>query len=157
MLCQNLLLSNFHTFCFIESESASHSVVSHSLKPMDYRLLCPWNSPGKNTGVGCHSLLQGIFPTQGWNPGLLHCRRILYHLSHQGMFLMCLGRHLQLRHHISKIATMVSSSAFYDFCFSYIIDLIRLFFQMVIQLFWYHGLNKLSVLHWFYMLSFPCA
>ena len=37
----------------------------------------------KNTGVGCHALLQGIFPTQGLNPGLPHCRRILYHLSHQ--------------------------------------------------------------------------
>ena len=42
------------------------------------------DSPGKNTGVGCHALLQGIFPTQGWNPGLQHCRQILYHLSHQG-------------------------------------------------------------------------
>ena len=41
-------------------------------------------SPGKNTGVGCHALLQGIFPTQRWNPGLPHCRLILYHLSHQG-------------------------------------------------------------------------
>ena len=39
---------------------------------------------GKNTGVGCHFLLQGVFLTQGLNPGLLHCRRILYHLSHQG-------------------------------------------------------------------------
>jgi len=45
--------------------------------------LCPWNSPGKNTGVGSHSLLQGIFPTQGSNPGLPHCRQILYHPSHQ--------------------------------------------------------------------------
>ena len=43
-----------------------------------------WNPPGKNTGVGCHSLLQGIFPTQVSNPGILHCRQILYHLSHQG-------------------------------------------------------------------------
>ena len=43
----------------------------------------PWNSPGQNTGVGRHSLLQGIFPTQGSNPGLLHCRWILYQLSHQ--------------------------------------------------------------------------
>ena len=43
------------------------------------------DSPGKNTGVGCHALLQGIFPiTQGPNPGLLHCRQALYHLSHQG-------------------------------------------------------------------------
>ena len=46
------------------------------------RLLCPWNSPGKNIRVGCHALLQGIFLTQGSNPGLLrllHCRWILYH------------------------------------------------------------------------------
>ena len=42
------------------------------------------DSPGKNTRVGCHSLLQGIFPTQESNPGLLHCRQILYQLSHQG-------------------------------------------------------------------------
>ena len=42
------------------------------------------DSPGKNTGVGCHALLQGIFPTQGLNPSLLLCRWILYHLSHQG-------------------------------------------------------------------------
>ena len=42
------------------------------------------DSLGKNTGVGCHALLQGIFPTQGSNPGLPHCRWILYHLSHQG-------------------------------------------------------------------------
>ena len=48
------------------------------------RLLCPCNSPGKNTGVGSRSLLQGIFPTQGLHPGLPHCRQILYHLSHQG-------------------------------------------------------------------------
>ena len=45
----------------------------------------PWRHfPGKNTGVGCHFLLQGIFLTQGLNPGLLHCRQILYHLYHQG-------------------------------------------------------------------------
>ena len=42
------------------------------------------DSPGKNTGVGSHSLLRGIFLTQGLNPGLLHCRKILYHLRHQG-------------------------------------------------------------------------
>ena len=42
------------------------------------------DSPGKNTGVGCHALLQRIVPTQGLNPGLPHCRQILYHLSYQG-------------------------------------------------------------------------
>ena len=48
------------------------------------RLLCPWDSPGKNTGVGCHFFLQGILLTQGSNPGLLHCRQILYWLSYEG-------------------------------------------------------------------------
>ena len=47
-------------------------------------LLCPWDSPGKSTGMGCSFLLQEIFPTQGSNPGLPHCRQMLYHLSHQG-------------------------------------------------------------------------
>ena len=59
----------------------SDSLWSHGLQPA--RLLCPWISPGKNTGVGCHFLLQRIFPTLGWNPGLLHCKQTLYHLSHQ--------------------------------------------------------------------------
>ena len=58
------------------------SVVFDSLRP--HRLYSPWNSPGQNTGVGSLSLLQGIFPTQGWNPGLLHCWWILYQLSHKG-------------------------------------------------------------------------
>ena len=65
----------------------SCSVVSKSTTPWTLqpaRLLCPWNSPGKNTGVGCHFLLQGIFPTQGLNTGLPHCRPILYYLCHQG-------------------------------------------------------------------------
>ena len=47
-------------------------------------LLCPWDSPGKNTGVGCHPLLQEILPIQGLNPHLLQCRRILYSLSPTG-------------------------------------------------------------------------
>ena len=49
----------------------------------------PWNSPGRSTGVGSLSLLQGIFPTQGWNPGLPHCRQILYQLSLKGSLLLC--------------------------------------------------------------------
>ena len=56
--------------------------VSDSLRP--HGLYSPWNSPGQNTGVGRLSLLQGIFPIQGLNPGLLHCRWILYQLSHLG-------------------------------------------------------------------------
>ena len=68
------------------SECVSHSVVSDSLRPHGppIRLLCSWNSPVENTGVGSLSLLQGIFPTQGSNPSLPQCRKILYHLSHQG-------------------------------------------------------------------------
>ena len=46
--------------------------------------LCPWDSPGKNTGVGCCILLQGIIPSQGLNPGLLNCRQILHQLSYEG-------------------------------------------------------------------------
>ena len=49
-----------------------------------YMIPIIWNSPGKNTGVGSHYLLQGIFLPQGLKPGLLHCRQILYHMSHQG-------------------------------------------------------------------------
>ena len=51
--------------------------------PEPARLLCPWDSPGRSTGVGCRALLQGAFPTQGSNPSLLHRRQILYHLSHE--------------------------------------------------------------------------
>ena len=60
----------------------SNSLRPHGLGPT--RLLCPWDFPGNSTEVDCHFLLQGIFPTQGSNPGLPHCRQMLYRLSHQG-------------------------------------------------------------------------
>ena len=72
------MLYNVVSFC---CESESCLVVSDSLRP--HGLYSPWNSLGQNTGVGSFSLLQGIFPTQGLNPGLPHCRRILYQLSRQ--------------------------------------------------------------------------
>ena len=65
----------------------SHSVISGSLRPHGLkptRLLHLQNFPGKSTRVGCHFLLQSIFPTQGSNPGLPHCRQTPYRLSHQG-------------------------------------------------------------------------
>ena len=63
--------------------SVSHSVVSDSLWPLEpTRLLYPWNSSDKNTGVDCHSFLLEIFLTQGLNLGLQHCRQILYPLNH---------------------------------------------------------------------------
>ena len=75
----------------LEHENESHSVVSDSL--WLHGLYSPWNSPGQNTHriVGSFSLLQGIFPTQGSNPGLPNCRRILYQLSHKGSRCLNLG------------------------------------------------------------------
>ena len=75
----NLRLS-FECVCvcvcvYARARVLSHSVMSDSLRPHGLqppRLLCPWDSPGKNPGVGCHFLLQGIFPIQGLNPRLLH-------------------------------------------------------------------------------------
>ena len=66
----------------LEVKSESRSVMSDSLWP--HGLYSPWNSPGQNTGVGSLSLLQGIFPIQGSNPGLPHYRQIIYQLSHKG-------------------------------------------------------------------------
>ena len=77
--------SKWSFFCKVshhQSESESCSVVSNPLRP--HRLYRSWNSLGQNTGVGSLSLLQGIFPTQGSNPGLPHCRWILYQMSYKG-------------------------------------------------------------------------
>ena len=67
--------------CYTENEMQVAQSCLTPCIPMD---CSPWNSPGQNTGVGSLSLLQGIFPTQGLNPGLPHCRPILYQLSHTG-------------------------------------------------------------------------
>ena len=67
------------------NKSISHLVVFDSFQPdglQPARLLCPWDSPGKNTGVGSQPLLQGLFSTQGLILGVLHCRQILYCLSY---------------------------------------------------------------------------
>ena len=66
--------------CSCLCSAVSNSLRPHGLQPA--RLLCPWDSPGKNRG--CHALLQGIFPTHGSTPGLLYCRQILYRLSYLG-------------------------------------------------------------------------
>ena len=83
-----------HKILLMCCAALSCSVMSDTLQPhglQPARLLCPWDSPGKNTTVGCHALLQGIFPTQGSNPGLPHYRWILFHLSHQGSLLWWLS------------------------------------------------------------------
>ena len=77
----NLRLATYHLSNF-ESEKWKFSVVSNSFWP--HGLYSPWNSPGQNTGVASLSFLQGIFSTQGSNPGLPHCRWILYQLSQKG-------------------------------------------------------------------------
>ena len=69
---------------WVKKWSVNRSVMPDSSQPhglQPTRLLCPWDFPGKNTGVGSHLLLQGIFPTQGLNLGLLHCRQNLYWLN----------------------------------------------------------------------------
>ena len=76
------LQSNLDSVISLESEVKSPSVVSDSLRP--HRLYDPWNSAGKNIGMGSLSLLQGIFQTQGSNPGFPHSRQILSQLSHKG-------------------------------------------------------------------------
>ena len=63
-------------------QSESHPLMSDSLRP--HGLYSPWNSPGQTTGMGSLSLFQWIFPTQGSNPGLPHCMRFPYQLSHKG-------------------------------------------------------------------------
>ena len=80
---------NAVAYVLIVKWSESRSVVSDSLRPHGLHfgsrgLYSPWNSLGQNTGMGSLSLLQGIFPSQGSNPGLRHCRRILYQLSRKG-------------------------------------------------------------------------
>ena len=77
----SLFVAHPHFISFAVNESESLLVMSDSLRP--HGLYSPWNSPGQNTGVHSLSLLQGIFPIQGLNPGLPHCRWILYQLSHK--------------------------------------------------------------------------
>ena len=90
------------------------SVVSDSLRPHGLestRLLCTWNFPGKNTGMGCHFLLQQIFLTQGSDLHLLcllHCRQILYPSSHQGIERIRWGQNKVLLYDVWKSQTQLS-------------------------------------------------
>ena len=79
-------MGNLTSRVCVSCSAMSNSLQPHGLQPAS--ILCPWDSVGKNTGVGRHSLLQGIFPTQGLNLGLLHCGQILYHLSNQGCLIL---------------------------------------------------------------------
>ena len=89
-----IITTLYHSLClmntrnFLPQESMNNATLLFCLHHTDslwpHELYGTWNSPGQNTGVGSYSLLQGIFLTQELNPGLQHCRRILYQLSHQG-------------------------------------------------------------------------
>ena len=70
--------------CFPKWMTVKLTVAQSCPTLCDHMDCSPWNSPGQYTGVGSHSLLQGVFPTHGSNPGLLHCRWIIYQLSHKG-------------------------------------------------------------------------
>jgi len=93
------------------------SVVSDSLQPRGLkptRLLCPWSFPGKNTGVGCHFLIQGIFPIRGSNPhllSLLHCRQILYHSTTWEAFLLKSSSSDTSEHTLCDYACLLSVTA----------------------------------------------
>ena len=95
MNIDKLTLSKFNLALYIKKINVIHHAYACLVTQLGPTLCDPMDctplgssvhgdSPGKNTGVGCHALLQGIFPTQELNPGLPHCRWILYHLSHQG-------------------------------------------------------------------------
>ena len=75
---RNITLGPFGFLCWVHYESESCVWLFAA------SWNSPWNSPGQNTGVGSCSLLHGTCPIKGWNPGLPHCRQILYQLSHQG-------------------------------------------------------------------------
>ena len=85
-------------------------MLSNSLWPQG--LYSSWNSPGQNTGVGSLSLLQGIFPTQGSNPGHLHCRRILYQMSHKGSPLCTPHTHTHTHTHTYRLPRWRSGKEF---------------------------------------------
>ena len=124
------------------------------------RLLCPWDSSGKNTGVGCYLLLWRIFLTQESNPGLLHCRQILYQLSYKDP--------LRLQSYIFTFPHMCLSDFFLNLClklwplplaFSVLIFKILFLYSYFFSLFyfslWYFSLSDIYIfslqnLHGFY-------
>ena len=79
--CKLTVTGKYIPVCVSVTQSCPTLCDPHEMQPT--RLLCPWDYSDKYTRVGYHSLFQGIFPIQGSNLGLLFCRQILYHLSHQ--------------------------------------------------------------------------
>ena len=99
------------TLCVLSRSVVFDSLWPHGLQPT--RLLCPMEFSGKNTGVGSHSLLREIFPTQGSNPGLLYCRWILYHVSHQGLCAFNLHKSQKIVHVAKTVNSVTGMAALY--------------------------------------------
>ena len=98
----NIIFLRIIYYLKVKSESEVTQACPTFCDPMDCslpRLHHTWDFPGKNTGVGCHFLLQGIFPIQGLNLGLLHCRQMLYHLSHQRSHILLINLNISYINH----------------------------------------------------------
>ena len=96
--------------CCLVAKPCPTLLLSHGLEPR--QVLCPWDFPGKNTGLGCNFLLQGIFPTQGSNPHLLHLQKCSLELSHQGSPNTCVYFQFILIIHILLVGGAAISATF---------------------------------------------
>ena len=124
-----LIMENPCVCMCVGCTAVSSSLPHHGLYPT--RLPCPWSSAGKNTGVGSDSLFQGIFPTQGLNPGLMRCRQILYGLSQRSPKGASYGKPLW-----SVAITQTVSNVFltYIFRFKYLNLQVKFLLQKVLPL-----------------------
>ena len=109
-------VSSLPLYVKVKSKSENRSVVSDFLQP--HGLYSLWNSPGQNTGVGSLSLLQGIFPTQESNQGLLRCRQILYQLSYKGLLnqAVAMTHDTKSIHHVTLLAAAAAAAKSLQSC-----------------------------------------
>ena len=112
MTCMKIVGIKFHLYFPLVNHSPPH-YQTHTVWATGKPINKPWNSPGRNTGVGGRSLLQGIFSTPGSSPGLLNCRWILYCLNQTGMnlfplFLLQVTNDLQLTPFMRKVKSSMS-------------------------------------------------
>ena len=115
----------------------SHVQLFATLQAVASRLLCPWDSPGKNTGVGCHFLLQGIFPNKELNPCLLcllHWQADSLPLSHLGSLPIWLACYILKNHLIQRKAKFLCSLNYLKFCFYFVLIY---FFSFIFFYFFY--------------------
>ena len=99
--------STLYNICKLKVKVKSCPTLCNPWKVACTKLLRTWDFQGKSTGVGCHFLHQGIFPTQGSHPSLSHCRQTLYRLSHQGTIRVCLhtSKFKFPKYHLPKLWT----------------------------------------------------